>query len=37
VDFRASDRTLTGEEADDLVNRIVERLRADFGAEHRAG
>ena len=37
VDFRAPDRTLTNEEADELVVRIVERLRADFGAQHRAG
>jgi phenylalanyl-tRNA synthetase beta chain len=37
VDFRAPDRTLTGEEADELVARIVERLRTDFGAEHRSG
>ena len=37
VDFRATDRTLTGEEADELVARIVERLAADYGAEHRAG
>jgi phenylalanyl-tRNA synthetase beta chain len=37
VDFRASDRTLTGEEADELVARIVQRLHADLGAEHRAG
>jgi phenylalanyl-tRNA synthetase beta chain len=37
VDFRAPDRTLTGEEADELVGRIVQRLAADFGAQHRAG
>ena len=36
VDFRASDRTLTNEEADGLVGRIRDRLAADFGAELRA-
>ena len=37
VDLRAPDRTLTGEEADRVVERIVDRLRDDFGAELRAG
>jgi phenylalanyl-tRNA synthetase beta chain len=37
VDFRVPDRTLTDEEADAAVARIVERLGADFGAELRAG
>jgi phenylalanyl-tRNA synthetase beta chain len=35
--FRAADRTLTDEEAQGAVDRIVERLRADFGAELRSG
>jgi phenylalanyl-tRNA synthetase beta chain len=37
VDLRAPDRTLTDEEAQETVDRIVSRLRADFGAELRAG
>jgi phenylalanyl-tRNA synthetase beta chain len=37
VDFRAPDRTLTNEEADELVERIRDRLGADFGAELRSG
>ena len=37
VDLRASDRTLTGEEIEPVVAAIVERLRASFGAELRAG
>jgi phenylalanyl-tRNA synthetase beta chain len=37
VDFRAPDRTLTDEEADQAVRRIVEHLAARFGAELRAG
>lgn len=37
IDFRAADRTLTDEEADLAVSRIVERLTRDFGAELRAG
>lgn len=37
VDFRAPDRTLTDEEADRAVRRIVERLSAEFGAELRSG
>jgi len=37
VDFRAPDRTLTDEEAQAAVEAIVDRLRADFGAELRAG
>lgn len=35
--FRAPDRTLTNEEADQVVARIRERLERDFGAELRAG
>jgi len=35
VDFRAPDRTLTDEEADEAVARIAARLAADFGAELR--
>jgi phenylalanyl-tRNA synthetase beta chain len=34
--FRAPDRTLTDEEVEPVVAAIVERLRADFGAELRA-
>jgi phenylalanyl-tRNA synthetase beta chain len=34
--FRAPDRTLTDEEVDPVVAAIVERLRADLGAELRA-
>ncbi len=37
VDFRAPDRTLTDEEANELVRGIAERLATDFGAELRAG
>jgi phenylalanyl-tRNA synthetase beta chain len=37
VDFRAPDRTLTDDEADAAVKRIVERLKTDFGAELRSG
>ncbi len=37
VDFRASDRTLTDEEADLAVARIIERISRDFGGELRAG
>jgi phenylalanyl-tRNA synthetase beta chain len=36
VDFRAPDRTLTDEEAEGAVRRIVERLARDFGAELRS-
>ena len=36
VDFRAPDRTLTSEEADEAVQRIRERLERDFRAELRA-
>ena len=37
VDLRAPDRTLTGEESDRVVARIVDRLRVEFGAELRTG
>ena len=37
LDFRAPDRTLTGDETDPVVERIVARLRDDYGAELRAG
>jgi phenylalanyl-tRNA synthetase beta chain len=37
VDFRAPDRTVPDEEAGAAVQRIVDRLRRDFGAELRAG
>jgi len=37
LDFRALDRTLTDQEADERVRLIAERLAADFGAELRAG
>ncbi len=37
LDLRAPDRTLTGEEADPVVERIVARLRDDLGAELRTG
>jgi len=37
VDLRAPGRTMTDEEADGVVRAVVERLRADFGAELRAG
>jgi phenylalanyl-tRNA synthetase beta chain len=35
VDFRAPDRTMTDEEAEAAVGAIMERLRADFGAQMR--
>ena len=37
LEFRAPDRTLTDDEADGSIARIVERLRDRFGAELRAG
>jgi phenylalanyl-tRNA synthetase beta chain len=37
IDFRAPDRTLTDDEAEQAVAAIVERLSRDFGAELRAG
>ena len=37
VEFRAADRTLTDDEAQVAVDRIVARLREEFGAELRAG
>jgi phenylalanyl-tRNA synthetase beta chain len=37
LDLRAPDRTLTGDETDPVVERIVARLGDDFGAELRAG
>ena len=37
LEFRAPDRTLTGEETDPLVDRIVAALARDFGAQLRAG
>ncbi|MGH2530208.1 MAG: phenylalanine--tRNA ligase subunit beta [Actinomycetota bacterium] len=37
LDLRAPDRTLTDDEGDAVVARIVERLARDFGAELRAG
>jgi phenylalanyl-tRNA synthetase beta subunit len=37
VDFRAPDRTLTDEEAEQAVAAIVGRLARDFGAEFRSG
>jgi phenylalanyl-tRNA synthetase beta chain len=37
LDFRAPDRTLTDDEADERVRAIADRLAADFGAELRAG
>ncbi|HJU57252.1 MAG TPA: phenylalanine--tRNA ligase subunit beta [Actinomycetota bacterium] len=37
VDVRATDRTLTDQEADGVVAAIVDRLARDFGAELRAG
>jgi phenylalanyl-tRNA synthetase beta chain len=36
LDLRAADRTLTDEEAEEVVGRIVERLGTDFGARLRA-
>jgi phenylalanyl-tRNA synthetase beta chain len=37
VDLRAPDRTLSGDEAAEIVARIVEWLSRDFGAELRSG
>ncbi|MCI4355146.1 MAG: phenylalanine--tRNA ligase subunit beta, partial [Thermoplasmata archaeon] len=37
LEFRAPDRTLTGEETDPVVERIVARLRTDFDGRLRAG
>jgi len=37
IDFRATDRTLTDEEAEAAVAAIVERLSRDFGARLRSG
>jgi phenylalanyl-tRNA synthetase beta chain len=37
VDLRAPDRTLTDQEAEAVVEAIVERLARDFGAELRTG
>jgi phenylalanyl-tRNA synthetase beta chain len=37
LEFRAPDRTLTGEEIDPVVARIVARLREDFDGQLRAG
>ena len=37
LDIRAADRTLTDRDADQIVSAIADRLRADFGAELRAG
>jgi phenylalanyl-tRNA synthetase beta chain len=37
VDLRAPDRTLTDDDATEVVARIVERLRTGFGAELRSG
>jgi phenylalanyl-tRNA synthetase beta chain len=37
LEFRAPDRTLTGEEIDPLIERVVATLARDFGAELRAG
>jgi phenylalanyl-tRNA synthetase beta chain len=37
TDLRAVDRTLSDEDADEVVRRIAERLARDFGAELRAG
>jgi phenylalanyl-tRNA synthetase beta chain len=37
IEFRAPDRTLTDEEAQTAVSRIVERLSSELGAELRAG
>jgi phenylalanyl-tRNA synthetase beta chain len=36
VDFRAPDRTLTDEEAEETVRAIADRLRSEFGAELRS-
>jgi phenylalanyl-tRNA synthetase beta chain len=37
LDLRATDRTLTGDEADAVVVRIVDRVREAFGGELRSG
>jgi phenylalanyl-tRNA synthetase beta chain len=37
IDFRAHDRTLTDDEAQEAVEGIVERLAGDFGAQLRSG
>lgn len=37
LDLRAADRTLTDEEANEVVDRIAARLAEDLGAELRAG
>ena len=37
LDLRAPDRTLTDQEADEVVSAIAHRLAADFSAELRAG
>ena len=37
IDFRASDRTLTDDEASAAVARVVEHLSREFGAELRSG
>lgn len=37
LDFRATDRTLSNEEADEAVEAIARRLARDFGAELRSG
>ena len=36
LEFRAPDRTLTDEEVEPMVAAIVDRLRAELGAELRA-
>ena len=36
VDFRAADRTLTDEEAEQAVERMVARVRRDFSGELRS-
>jgi len=37
LEFRAPDRTLTGEETEPLVERVVAALARGFGAQLRAG
>jgi phenylalanyl-tRNA synthetase beta chain len=37
LEFRAPDRTLTDDEAEQAVQSIVHRLAREFGAELRAG
>jgi phenylalanyl-tRNA synthetase beta chain len=37
LDFRAPDRTLTGEETDPVVERIAGRIRSELGGTLRAG